>query len=85
MSSLVGIAAYGEGNAEILPPTYLAAMDWAPSSAISSCATLGAGDELEARLLVDLPSNATERIDSSEICVGFTLRSDRAHNWWFVA
>jgi len=79
-------AAYGEGNAAIHPSaTQLAGhiLQWDADGDVANCAVVAAGD-VEARLRVSLPADATELL-GSEVCVQLSVRSDTALNWWFVA
>ena len=79
--------AYAEGNAEIERSSLLVAsvgsIQWAPSSSVKNCAVLEAG-ATRAEILVQLPADATE-MRQQELCVLYTVRSDKAQNWWFVA
>jgi len=84
-SLLVGAHAYAEGNAEIAPPQpQLDVLWWDDAGGdVSQCAVLHPGTA-RARLLLSLPAAAAER-QAAEVCLSVSIRSDTAHNWWFVA
>ena len=78
------VSAYGEGNAHVDPVRWTEALSWDPDSEVSDCAVVSAGTPVDARLLVALPADASE-LAAHEVCVHYTVRSDTAENWWFVA
>ncbi len=77
------VLAYGEGHAEIVRRVGTASastLSWAGD--FSECIVLYAGEnEIDAHVALTLPDDGQEE----EVCVLYSIRWDRAHNWWFVA
>ena len=80
------VDAYGEGNVQIRRrPLFTASssLQWHESSLIQNCAVLYKGT-VHAKVKLLLPVSAPE-LKLPELCVLYTVRSDKAQNWWFVA
>merc|ERR1719482_1903637 len=77
---LAVVAAYGEGNAGVALPRWTHALAWDPAGDVFDCAVVAVGATIDARLLLSLPSDASE-LDAAEVCVEYTVRSDTAENW----
>ena len=81
------VAAYGEGNADVIMSDRWGsgALEWDADGDIArDCEVVAAGTAVDARVLVTLPDDASE-LNAAEVCVRYTVRSDTAENWWFVA
>ena len=80
------VAGYAEGNAAVALPRqwWKPALSWASNSGVGPCTFREQPGAALARLHVALPASATE-LHAAELCVHYTVRSDKATNWWFVA
>lgn len=77
--------AYGEGNAAIMGLTHAdsqPSLEWYGGD-IMPCAVLNPG-LASASVRLMLPADAVE-LSEKLICVHYTVRSDKAHAWWYVA